>query len=339
MKILFITYAKTGLNRGGLELQICKTAQALEDAGHEVILYSPWRNQLGEVDVCHMFAMDSSLLPYGLAAKQQGKPLVISPVFNCFAYNSLALQMRILASRCIPGSYEGLCGCNKLLRLASVIIPLNCEEKDSLHRCFGVDVSRCTVIPNGIEISYSGANAALAEKTFGGRDYILQVGSIEPRKNQLASIKAMRNLPYKLILVGKASNENVSYYDKCRRMASSNVVFAGHVNHDDPLLASLYAGAKTFILPSFSEVMPLTLYEAAVAGCHLIAGHSFPIARELSNNVARVNPRNVNALKTKIAETMALPGRSDAQQAAKRLPTWNAVAEQLIDIYKLLSVQ
>src|SRR5262249_55193271 len=138
------------------------------------------------------------------------------------------------------------------------------------------------------------------------QDFVLNVASIEGRKNQLSLIAAMKNLPYPLVIIGKATSEQEDYMNNCRKEAGSNVLFTGGLAHDDPLLASAYAAARLFVLPSSSEVMPLTLYEAAIAGCRVAVSRNVPIAPSIAPMIPTFDPSDIQELAACITREMAL---------------------------------
>ncbi len=48
------------------------------------------------------------------------------------------------------------------------------------------------------------------------------------------------------------------------------VIWLGRLDHHDPLLASAYAAARVFALPSWFETPGLAALEAALAGCAVV---------------------------------------------------------------------
>ena len=104
------------------------------------------------------------------------------------------------------------------------------------------------------------------------RDYILAVGSIQPRKNIARLIRAYTlmlsqhpdNAP-RLVVVGKRAwlfEETIKA--AAVSAASENIVFTGYVPDSD--LAALYTGALCFAYPSFFEGFGIPLLEAMRCG-------------------------------------------------------------------------
>jgi glycosyltransferase involved in cell wall biosynthesis len=98
----------------------------------------------------------------------------------------------------------------------------------------------------------------------------LSIGRIEPRKNTLELIRAARRLELPLVIVGEAPPGFEPYEATCRQAAGPETLWLGRLDHHDPLLASAYAAARVFALPSWFETPGLSALEAALAGCAVV---------------------------------------------------------------------
>jgi len=332
MRVLFLAYPHIGLNRGGLQIRIEKTALALKALGVEVIFYNAWKNQIPDVDICHIFGFLGSMRFHVKQATAEGKGVVISPVLNVFSSSRYSLRLQLALSNVIPGLLQNWQYTHGMLRQSDHVIALNVEEYQVLTGCFGIEPNRCQIIPNGLDPRIGKCDKYLARERLGFDDYVMEVGSICQRKNQLTLIKAMRGLPYRLVLVGPVTEP--AYYQKCLTTAGENVVFLGEVANEDPLLPSLYAAAKLFVLPSFSEVRPSALYEAGLAGCRLIASHNYPVEGKLYAAVRRIHPNHCGRLTQTIREEMEQDRNIQAAEIVGAMPSWNRVAEMIYATYK-----
>ena len=81
-----------------------------------------------------------------------------------------------------------------------------------------------------------------------------------------------------LVLIGGPDKDFAEYYEKCKEEAGSNVHFLGWVDHKDPLLASAYAAAHTFVLPSHHEIFGNTLFESGMYGCNIVSTRALPLS-------------------------------------------------------------
>lgn len=333
MKVLFVTCPRFGLDRGGLQIQTEKTAEELGRLGVEVVLYSPWKNQIENVDICHIFSSDGSMLPHMQKAAAKNKPVVISPILSCFQGPTWLTALKVKLSN-FPGVFTDLVRAKSMFELSAKILVLNSDERDIFTRTFKMPHEKCLIVPNGIEKRFACGDPSLFKDKYGVSDFVLNVGAIDPNKNQLTLIKAVAGLPHKLVIVGQARTGQEDYVQKCRAWAGDNVIFTGQLSYEDPLLASAYAAAKLFVLPSYSEVMPLTLYEAASTGCKIIASRNFPLAQEIRQYIQTFDPDKPTELAALIEKQMNSDKDNKLKKIVSQMPSWADIVGQIKKIYE-----
>ncbi|HEV7376742.1 MAG TPA: glycosyltransferase family 1 protein [Pyrinomonadaceae bacterium] len=139
-------------------------------------------------------------------------------------------------------------------------------------------------------------------------DYILAVGSIQPRKNLARLIKAysalrrarpQANLP-QLALVGKRA---WLYDETLRAIEESGIkdltVLTGYVSESD--LPALYTGALCFVYPSYFEGFGLPPLEAMQCGTPVIAGNRTSLPEVVGDAGLLVDPFDEDALAQALA--------------------------------------
>jgi glycosyltransferase involved in cell wall biosynthesis len=136
-------------------------------------------------------------------------------------------------------------------------------------------------------------------------EYILSVASHERHKNvegllmAASIIKARRDLPWKIILTGKADTARTSIQKTIRaEHLTEDVVLSGYV--PDELLPRLYSGAKTFVFPSFWEGFGLPILEAMACGCPVICANTSALPEVAGEAAILVNPHDP----TEIADSL-----------------------------------
>ena len=335
MKVLFVTYPHIGLGKGGMRVQIDRTAEGLRALGVEVEYYDPWADQIDDADVCHFFSSSLTMGYFFGRAADKGKPVVWSPVFNVFRYSALRLKVEIRCFSRIPGVLAGWKMVRMMGRRSAAVIALNRQEAARLSDSLpGLD-RKLTIIPNGMDKFFADGDPNRFREKFGLDEYVLNVAYIGPVKNQLSLIRAMKGLPLSLVIIGQPVSGAEGYFQACKREAGDNVVFAGTFPYGDPLLLSAYAGAKVFALPSTSEVMTLSLMEAALAGCQLVASSQVPVVDYLRDYVATPNPHKLREIRAAISAA-AVGERPCARDVMLAQPGWDDVGTEVLKVYERL---
>ncbi|HSE34342.1 MAG TPA: glycosyltransferase family 1 protein [Pyrinomonadaceae bacterium] len=176
-------------------------------------------------------------------------------------------------------------------------------------------------------------------------DYILSVGSIQPRKNLGRLIRAyslLRNklgadkLP-KLVFVGKRA----WLYDETLRAIEEtglreSVVLTGYVPESD--LPALYSGATCFVYPSFFEGFGLPPLEAMQCGAPVVIGNRTSLPEVVGDAALAVDPFDVDAIAGAIEELLNKPALRDELRvkgfARAKMFDWQETARRTVSVYE-----
>ena len=134
-------------------------------------------------------------------------------------------------------------------------------------------------------------------------EYILSVGSIQPRKNLARLIKAYASLRGdgsidklpQLVLAGKCAwlyDETLRALDESG--AKEAVILTGYVPEGD--LPALYSGALCFVYPSYFEGFGLPPLEAMKCGAPVIVGDRTSLPEVVGEAALMVDPFDVEAI-------------------------------------------
>jgi glycosyltransferase involved in cell wall biosynthesis len=162
------------------------------------------------------------------------------------------------------------------------------------------------------------------------------VGRIEPHKNQLGLIEALRGAGLPLVIAGNDHPDHTEYAEACRRAGSGWVRFVGPVPHGSPELADLYAGARVHVVASWFETTGLVSLEAALSGCSIVStsrGH----AREYLDRFATYcDPGRPDSVLAAVRQAWAAPPSPELRQRILDRYTWSHVAEATVAAYATL---
>jgi alpha-1,3-rhamnosyl/mannosyltransferase len=174
--------------------------------------------------------------------------------------------------------------------------------------------------------------------------YFLSVGTLQPRKNYEALLRAYDRLPdsirneRQLVIVGKYGwGAEALRAELLERRRGGRCVWLDY--EDDAALRALYAGAGTFVFPTWSEGFGLPALEALATGLPIVAS-DLPVLREVvGDNAIFADPADADALVEAMRAAVAsVPeqARIDARRAQARLFSWEACARQTGAVYREL---
>lgn len=340
MKIGLLSYPMLFQQVGGLPLQVRYTADALRDAGHDARLFD-WRSDaFADFDVIHVFAVVNGNHRLVDFAKGAGCAVVLSTVLHP-PWSRRQGQVADVLDRVVGRltRWQVSTSFRQIqvgLQGADAIVALGNGERTMLVEGYGADGGKIRVVPNGIEDTFFSADGSAFRQEMGLPDkYALIVGEVGPYKNQLSAAQALRGV-MPLVLVGPCPERNRPYLDQVMEASSGEAVYAGTMSNQDPMFASAYGGASVFVLPSQTEVQPISALEALAAGTPVV------LTRNNSFNIdlppycyAEVDPRDIDAIRSSaIRLSNEKSARSEDCRGAVAHLKWHEVARQLVGIYE-----
>ena len=203
----------------------------------------------------------------------------------------------------------------RLARTATRVIAVSEFTAREAVEVLGVDERRLRVIPHGVEEPFTPYGAAA------GGEYVLAVGTLEPRKNLPRVVVAAERAGIDLRVVGGAGWGGV------------DVESAGFVGDEE--LARLYRGAAALVYPSLYEGFGLPVLEAMACGTPVVTSVGSAPAAVADGAAVLVDPLDVEAIADGIREALA---RRDELRAAglQRASTftWEAAAKATAEVYR-----
>jgi glycosyltransferase involved in cell wall biosynthesis len=325
---------------GGGENQLVQTARHLEAMGVDVRLFSPWVDRLEDFRLLHLFGMSREGLELATAARRRGIPVALSPIcwLETKALYHLARSrvrgMWDLAKWSVKGVLPAIRGWrDALIETADVLLPNSRAEADQLVRLFRARRETIQVVPNGVDPRFEDSNPGHFRSLHGDGDFVLYAGRIEPRKNVHGLILGARRAGIALVIIGDAPAGCEAYLASCRHMARGVATWYDGVDHDDPRLASAFAAARVFALPSWFETPGLAALEAALAGTAVVVT-PHGCTREYFGGLAEyARPDQVGEIAAAIERGWHEGPRDDLRARIKDRYLWADVARRTAEAY------
>ncbi|HMG76192.1 MAG TPA: glycosyltransferase family 1 protein [Pyrinomonadaceae bacterium] len=237
-----------------------------------------------------------------------------------------------------------------VVRVADMIItPTESVKREVCHH-LSVKADKITAIPSAARRSFQPlpfAQTAETRKRLGVEDnFLLFVGTLEPRKNLLTLLKAFAQIlsqsslnPQLVIAGGEGWLMDDSFAFIKRAALSERLRFTGYLSDDD--LRALYSSCRVFIYPSVYEGFGLPPLEAMACGAPVIAGRISSLQETLGSVARLVEPLDVDALAKSITEVLEDDNQREMMVAAG--PTqagkfsWEQTARLTLDVYRQLA--
>ena len=258
MRVLIITPYAVPLSVGGFQNQIYQVAINLRKLGVTTDFYNCEKINIKDYDILQVMSPDASMRSIISRFKSAGVPIVMTPMCGSQAVSNFGLTTRLLLSK-IPVLFTADRFNAMVLRLGDFFLPLTDFEKKRLKQVYGISNNKIKVIPNGLDETFFSND--IQEVKLPYSHYLLVVGRIEPNKNQFNLIQAVNKLGLNLIIIGEAGAYNHEYIDQCKSISKGNVYYWG-VEKNKLLLKYLYKNATLTVVPSYSEMAPLVVFES-----------------------------------------------------------------------------
>lgn len=330
---------------GGGETQLTAVAQALGELGVDARPWRPWEDAWSDVDCLHLVGSLPEHLPLVETARRHGIPVVLSPVtwFDVQSRWHAAVSYRealrgclgLAARRTLPAWRDWRA---RLYRAVDLLLPNSIAEAAQLNRLFRVPNDKIHVVPNGADPRFAHGDAQmfarLAGKRHFARNFVLYAGRIEPRKNQLGFLRAMRGTGVPIVVLGDVAPGHESYLARCRRAAGREVTFVGRIPHDDPLLASAYAACGCLALVSWFETPGLVALEAAMSGAPLVLTDRGSAPEYFGPLATYVAPNNPAAIRAAVCAALHRDRNRELAELVRGGFTWKTAAEATREAYE-----
>jgi len=230
-----------------------------------------------------------------------------------------SLKDRFLFRRVVP----------RAVRRAARVLTVSERTKEDLVQLYGIARDRVVVTPNGVDQAFhprvEARLASPSSTTAPQGSYVLAVGAIQTRKNQLAALDAASAAGLPLVVVGPEKNRALA-----RELRLRGAHLEGHVEIER--LAELYRGAACLVQPSRFEGFGLPVIEAMASGTPVVAVRE-PALEEVAGGAALFV--HEDGLAEGIREALRERARlSRAGLERARAFSWRAAAERTLAVYR-----
>jgi glycosyltransferase involved in cell wall biosynthesis len=203
-------------------------------------------------------------------------------------------------------------------RRAARVLTVSERSRRDLVELYGLPESSIVVTPNGADPVFRPGDG-------GARDYVLSVGAIQPRKNQLAALAAAQEVGLPLVVVGPEKDASTA-----AELRKRGATLRGYVEIEE--LASLYRGAACLVQASLYEGFGLPVLEAMASGTPVVTVRDEALLEVVGDAaVLAAEDGLAGGIRHAIEyrDELAVAGLERA-----RLFSWPSAAERTVEVYR-----
>jgi len=213
---------------------------------------------------------------------------------------------------------------------------------------FGVAASRITSVPLGSRAVFHPRTAEECASVLQGRglhyrQFVLCVGTLEPRKNLEMAIRAYAGMPAKfreqrpLVTVGMKGWLTSSLESVMQPLvASGELRPLGFMS--DEALAALYASAMVLVYPSLYEGFGLPPLEAMASGTPVIVSNRSTLPEVVGSAGVIIDAQDEDGLREELRrfdeDSRFWHGRAQASLAQAATFSWQKCADETVSVYR-----
>lgn len=349
-KVLFQNRESAFELRGGDTMVMERYKAGLEKAGWSVTIDVKGTEDPANYDIVHLFnfVLPQMVKQYGERAKARNVPFVVTTLLEdipSFRNQSLAVANTMVNYVATGQNKEWLKAnwpdTGRIVQSApfdntwavanaAALFTNGPSESATLTAYYG-DLNNLCELKLGYDQPQS-ASPELFVKQFGVKDFILCVGRVESRKNQLMLLKALEDLDLPVVIAGGGFSYQPDY-----EQAVLNFKRRGQTlvtpRLSPEMLASAYAAARVHALPSWYELPGLVSLEAAYLGCNVVAADRGTARDYLGDSAIYCDPDNEVSIRNAILAAYYMPQRQEVPANIREL-TWEKAIDGLVSAYE-----
>jgi len=285
------------------------------------------------VDLIHQPCFSAPLMFRG--------PVVVTihDIISILFPQNIPFASRMFYSKWMPFSYAK----------AKKIISISESTKRDIVRVLKISPDKITVIHNGFDAKLqqklSNDKIDQVKKKYDlPQDYLLHIGTLEPRKNLdflidvfFEAIKDKKNSNLALVITGKKGWYYEGLFEKVAKLKlQGKVIFTGYIDEEDK--GALYQGARIFTFPSLYEGFGLPPLEAMASGTPVISSNTSSMPEVIGEAGILISPKQKSAWVEAISrvnrdEKLYYEMKKKNEQQVSKFD-WERTAKQTIDVYE-----
>jgi len=295
---------------------------------------------------CHQYNIDLLHIQY------------IAPLFGLPQYTKMLNTIHDISWKFVPQHIKFLDKfllnilIPKSIQKSDAIITVSKHSKYAIQNIFGTDLNKMNSIYNGGYIESVPTVISTSQKVRMAlkEDYILYLGSLQPRKNIPSALQAFAKYSKShsdsklkfIIAGGKGYNYDTQIEEVIDKYnLQDKVIFVGFITNEEKIL--LLKQAKAFIYLSLYEGFGIPLIEAMSLNTPVISSNLSCLPEVVDNAGILVDPYDIEAITEAITTLIHNPliAKEYKEKGIERAKifTWTQMVQKTYNVYKKLLLE
>ena len=349
IRVLMQNRPNTFVHRGGDTVVLERLSQGLKDRGFDVTVDVSGHEDPSGYDLVHLFNFATAEITTRLAkrAQEAGVPFVVTTLYEdlpAFHHQSHVVAMKLLeyVARGQDRQWWEACpvdvgsvipaerfAADWLAQNATALFTNGTGETSCILRDFP-QANLVVEVPLGHEVGRV-VGPELFERQYGVKDFVLCVGRIETRKNQLMLLKALEDSELTVVLAGGGFSYQAEYEKAVRAFRRrGRTIILDRVTPE--MLSSAYAACRIHVLPSWYELPGLVSLEAAAHGKNIVVTRTGTTADYVGTQAFYCQPWDPDSINAAISAAFYAPVKEGLVEMTKSY-TWDNAVETTASAY------
>jgi len=339
--------------RGGDTIVMERLAEGLTRRGIEVAFDPDNRADIRQYDLCHLFNFATPELTEALARQSHsiGQPFVVTALYEDWPrfYNQMQLYYQALAAYVEAGqpkqSWAQLAHAASSVppharlengwtaKHAAALLATGEAERGTLISDYGTEI-RVEINHVGCDIGSSRADNSLFFDKYRIEDFVLCVGRLETRKNQLMLLKALEDSDIPLVFATGGFTYQPEYAAACKKFRRRGKThFLERLSPEE--LSSAFSASRVHALASWYELPGIVSLEAARLGANVVVTE-YGTSRDYFGELAfYAQPNKPEDIFNAVTAAFHRP-KSESLKAHVERYTWDNSSSEVLAVYQSL---
>lgn len=305
---------------GGFDIQMVRTLESLRSVGVDARPLDFWDKE-EKFDILHVWGLTPDHENIMRISKDYGKKVAMTPLLPYFTPARRIQKLAGLTKRA-----------KQTLQYVDVLLVVNQLQAETAEKLYGFNHNSIEIIPTMLDPVFfkKDTDCVAVKKTDG---YLISVGNILPRKNQVRLAKSALLSDVPIVFVGNEMAGNEAYTEEFKALVDSSEKLNWYRNLNWDELFRVINNASGVVVASFDECQPAAALEAIALQKPLLLADRPYAYQDFFQGALIVKPNSVKDIAKGMIELLKNPTPYTPQKGRVDQCRTDAVGAKLLNIF------